>query len=122
MRPHIERLEERQFLTTVPSGFVDSTVFAGLDEPTAMVQTPDGRILVAEQDGDLRVIQNNQLLPTPMLSLTSDNSVNERGFLGVEIDPNFASNGFLYTYYTSTVGGVHNHVTRWTVNGNIATG
>ena len=39
------------------------------------------------------------LLATPFVSLTVD-STGERGLLGVTFDPNFASNQFVYVYYT----------------------
>ena len=57
---------------TVPAGFTDSLVTAGLTDPTAMALAPDGRIFVCEQRGTLRVIKNGVLLPTPFLTLTVD--------------------------------------------------
>ena len=67
--------------------------------PTAMAFSPDGRLFVCLQGGQLRVIKNGALLPTPFVSLTVDSS-GERGLLGVTFDPNFASNQFVYVYYT----------------------
>jgi glucose/arabinose dehydrogenase len=43
---------------TVPPGFTDSVVAAGLSTPTAMALAPDGRIFVCQQNGALRVIKN----------------------------------------------------------------
>jgi glucose/arabinose dehydrogenase len=76
---------------TVPPGFTDSLVAAGLTNPTAMAFAPDGRIFVCEQGGTLRVIKNGVLLATPFLTVTVDSS-GERGLLGVAFDPNFVSN------------------------------
>ena len=59
---------------TVPPGFTDSLVSAGLSNPTAMALAPDGRIFVCEQGGALRVIKNGVLLPTPFLTVTVDAS------------------------------------------------
>jgi glucose/arabinose dehydrogenase len=56
-----------------------------------MALAPDGRIFVCEQGGNLRVIKNGTLLPTPFLTVTVDSS-GERGLLGVAFDPNFLSN------------------------------
>src|SRR6188768_1581595 len=86
---------------TVPAGFTDSTVASGLSSPTAMEIAPDGRIFVSQQGGALRVIKNGALLPTPFLSL-SVNSTGERGLLGVAFDPAFASNRYVYVYYTTS--------------------
>ena len=84
---------------TVPTGFTDSTVVTGLNNPTAMALAPDGRIFVCEQGGRLRVIKNGALLPTPFVTLTVD-SAGERGLLGIAFDPNFVSNQLVYVYYT----------------------
>ena len=42
----------------VPSGFVDELVVSGIPSPTAMAFAPDGRLFVAQQNGQLRVISN----------------------------------------------------------------
>src|SRR5260370_5473388 len=103
---------------TVPTGFMEQLVANGLTNPTAMELAPDGRIFVSEQAGTLRVIKNGVLLATPFLSLTVDSN-GERGLLGVTFDPNFATNHFVYVYYTVPTP-THNRVSRFTANGDIA--
>jgi glucose/arabinose dehydrogenase len=103
----------------VPSGFTESQVAAGLLNPTAMAFAPDGRLFVCQQAGALRVIKNGALLPTPFLTVTV-NSSGERGLLGVAFDPNFATNNFVYIYYTATTPAIHNRVSRFTANGDVA--
>ena len=44
----------------------------------------------------------------------------ERGLLGIAFDPNFASNNFLYVYYTVSTSPRHNRVSRFTANGDVA--
>ncbi|HXC49275.1 MAG TPA: PQQ-dependent sugar dehydrogenase [Candidatus Limnocylindrales bacterium] len=100
---------------TVPAGFSDSVVASGLASPTAMEIAPDGRIFVSQQTGALRVIKNGALLATPFLTL-SVNSSGERGLLGVVFDPNFASNRFIYVYYTTSTSPIHNRVSRFTAS------
>jgi glucose/arabinose dehydrogenase len=104
---------------TVPAGFTDSAVASGLTAPTAMALAPDGRIFALEQGGSVRVIQNGQLLATPFVTI-SVNSSGERGLLGIAFDPNFASNHFVYLYYTTSSAPIHNRVSRFTANGNAA--
>jgi glucose/arabinose dehydrogenase len=104
---------------TVPPGFTDSLVAAGLNNPTAMALAPDGRIFVCEQGGALRVIENGVLLGTPFLTVTVD-SAGERGLLGVAFDPNFVSNQLVYIYYTATTPTLHNRISRFTASGNVA--
>jgi glucose/arabinose dehydrogenase len=91
-----------------------------------MAFAPDGRLFVAEQTGALRVIENGNLLPDPFATVTVD-ATGERGLLGVAFDPNFATNGFVYVYYT--VPGdpaanvpAHNRISRFTAAGNVASG
>ena len=104
---------------TLKPGFTETIIASGLSNPTAMAFAPDGRLFVCQQTGQLRVIENNQLLPTPFVSLTV-NSSGERGLLGVAFDPNFTSNQFVYVYYTATTPTIHNRVSRFTANGNVA--
>ena len=104
----------------VPAGFTgNQNWITGVNGATAFAQAPDGRFFVAQQGGALRVVKNGALLGTPMLTLTVDSSV-ERGLLGVAVDPNFTSNGFIYVYYTTTEVSTHNRVSRFTVTGDVA--
>ncbi|HEY6118449.1 MAG TPA: PQQ-dependent sugar dehydrogenase, partial [Pyrinomonadaceae bacterium] len=104
---------------TLPSGFAETPVASGLTAPTAMAFAPDGRLFVCEQTGRLRVIKNGGLLATAFLTLPVDSN-GERGLLGIAFDPNFASNHFVYVYYTATTPAVHNRVSRFTANGDLA--
>ncbi|MES1242402.1 MAG: PQQ-dependent sugar dehydrogenase [Acidobacteriota bacterium] len=103
---------------TVPTGFTDVSLF-DLGAPTALAFTPDGRLLVTTQGGQLRVYKEGALLATPALSLGAGVlcSNSERGLLGVAVDPDFASNRFVYLYYTHVAGGgCMNRVSRFTFN------
>jgi glucose/arabinose dehydrogenase len=101
-----------------PPGFTD-TLVAGVSSPTALAFTPDGRLLVTTQPGDLRVYANGALVPTPALDLTAICANSERGLLGVAVDPAFAVNGWIYLYYTFDNGpGCVNRVSRFTLAGN----
>ena len=99
--------------------FSDALLANGLSNPTAMALAPDGRMFVAQQGGALRVIKNGVLLSAPFVIVTTD-AAGERGLLGVAFDPNFATNHFVYVYYTATTPNTHNRVSRFTVNGDVA--
>src|SRR3954467_10461327 len=96
---------------TLPSGFSEAVVASGVTNPTAMQFAPDGRLFIAEQGGKLRVVKNGVLLPAPFVSLTVS-SAGERGLLGIAFDPAFASNHFVYLYYTSPTPAAHNRISR----------
>jgi glucose/arabinose dehydrogenase len=85
-----------------------------------MALAPDGRLFVCLQNGQLRVIKDGSLLPTPFLTLDVDPS-GERGLLGVAFDPNFTANQFVYVYYTAK-NPTHNRLSRFTANGDVAVG
>lgn len=107
---------------TRPLGFIVAP-FAGTisGQATAMAFAPDGRLFVADQGGDLRVIKNGSLLPAPFVHVNTT-ADGERGLLGVTFDPQFGTNNqFVYVHYTVTSGGVsHNRVSRFTANGDVA--
>lgn len=104
---------------TLPSGFTETQIAGGLSSPTAMDFAPDGRLFVCLQGGQLRVIKNGALLPTPFLTIPVDSS-GERGLLGIAFDPNFQTNNFIYIYYTVPTTPRHNRVSRFTANGDVA--
>ena len=105
---------------TLPADFTETQVGSNLSgTPTAMDFAPDGRLFVCLQEGRLRVIENGVLLATPFVTVTTTAN-GERGLLGIAFDPNFASNQFVYVYYTVITAPIHNRVSRFTANGNVA--
>jgi glucose/arabinose dehydrogenase len=108
--------------TDLPSGFTRGVYVAALSYTgTAMAWSPDGRLFICEQGGSLRLVKNGSLLSTPFVTV-STSANGERGLLGVAFHPNFASNGYVYLYYTTTAGGTHNRVSRFTASGDVAAG
>ena len=85
--------------TIGPPGFEDVKVVGGLDQATNFAFAPDGRIFIAGQQGDVRIVKEGVLLPTPFIELTV-NSHSQRGLFGLALDPNFETNGYVYLYFT----------------------
>jgi glucose/arabinose dehydrogenase len=83
---------------TLPAGFTDE-LFATVASPTAISFTSDGRRLMPSQLGKLYIRQNGATTMALDLSSTIC-SDSERGLLGAAADPNFATNKFIYLYYT----------------------
>jgi glucose/arabinose dehydrogenase len=104
---------------TLPTGFSRVVVGGTISNPTVMAFAPDGRIFVAQQNGVLYVIKNGTQLPTPFVTLTV-NSLGERGLIGIAFDPEFTTNNYIYLYYTTADGGLHNRISRFTANGDVA--
>ena len=115
-RLHIEALEAREMFAVVPTGFTESQVATGLTSPTSIVVAPDGHIFIAQQNGTIRIAHDDGLNSQPFATLSVDSS-GERGLTGITLDPNFASNGYVYVYYTASSPSSHNRLSRLTAQG-----
>lgn len=111
-------------------GQFEDTLVAKVANPTALAFTPDGRLLIATQSGQVWVYQDDALRSTRALNLGSRLCTNgERGLLGLAVDPNFAKTGYVYLFYTfdkdgtgtcarSLKGTAVHRVSRFTMSGN----
>jgi glucose/arabinose dehydrogenase len=99
------------------AGFSDTAVVSGLSQPTAFTWTPDGRMLILEKAGRVRVVLGGALQGTPALDISASvDSGSEKGLLGICLDPGFTANGYVYLYYTDRVP--QNRISRFTMSGN----
>jgi len=78
-----------------------STVSHGLVQPWGMAFLPDGRILITERPGRLRVFANGKLEPTPLAGVPRVAATGQGGLLDVCLHPNFAQNRVLYLSYSA---------------------
>jgi len=107
------------------SASVLEEVIPGLDQPTAFAFAPDGRIFLTERlTGDIRLVKGGVLLTTPFYSLagTVGSAVDEEGLLGLALDPNFATDPWVYAYHTYLDPGnstVYNRVVRIFATGDV---
>src|ERR671921_2638559 len=89
-----------------PANFTD-TLITRVGSPTALAFTPDGRMLVTTATGRLRVYKDGALLPNPALDISGKVCTNGgRGLVGIAVDPNFATNNYIYLFYTFKKHGV----------------
>lgn len=106
---------------SVPQGFTDTIVARNFERPSAMTALPDGRVLVLQATGVVRILKQDALLPTPFHVVANTDSSNERGCLGITADPAFATNGYVYLYCTVSDGAASsNRVIRVTAQGDVA--
>ena len=84
------------------SGFNDYVVFSGLNHPTAIEFSPDGRVFVAEKRGVVKVFDNlADRTPTVFADLrTQVHNFWDRGLLGLALHPAFPVNPSVYVLYT----------------------
>lgn len=67
---------------------------------------PDGRLFVWQKNGQVRIIKNGALLSQPFFALGNKVNISgDRGLIGLALDPNFATNGYVYLLYVYEGGG-----------------
>ena len=101
-------------------GFQVDPFVAGVTYPTSTAFTPDGRLLITERLGTMRIVLPGRdvVEPTPALALTNIEAiVGERSLIAVTVDPEFASNGHYYVFYTAATP-LRDRVSRFTMAGN----
>ncbi len=96
-----------------PTVALKAVSFGELIAPVDLTHAGDGsgRLFIADQKGQVRIIKNGMLLPTPFLDLSSkvialSPNYDERGLLGIAFHPGFANSqsaGFrrFYIFYTT---------------------
>jgi len=107
-----------------PTPDLTDGLVASVASPTAVESLPGNRVVVLEQDtGRVRVIDtvSGRLLGTPAAQLAVC-AGGERGLLGFTHDPNFATSGRVYIFYTrpapGSPGGCVNRVSAFVMSGN----
>ncbi len=83
----------------LPPGFKVETFAGPLSGPVALAFLPDGRLLVTEKHGALRIVEHGMLRPEPLIELPTDQRA-ERGLIGVAVDPRFERTGWIFVYHT----------------------
>lgn len=76
------------------------TVANGLEQPWGMAFLPDGRLLVSERPGRLRIVAIDGTVAEPLAGVPPVDAVGQGGLLDVQLDPDYVSNGWVYLSYT----------------------
>lgn len=98
------------------AGLQAMEVVSGLEDPTDIVALPDGRILVAERAGRVRMVRDGALLSAPAVSLTDVITGDGHGLLSMAADRAFDETGHVYVLF-STPSGLA--LARFTVAGDV---
>lgn len=81
-----------------------ATVAEGLEHPWGLAFLPDGRMLVTERPGRLRVVDQAGPVSPPLAGVPEVYARGQGGLLDVAIDPDFAVNGYVYLSYAEPGG------------------
>jgi len=72
------------------------TVAGGLDHPWALAFLPDGRMLVTERAGQLRLIDAEGGVSEPIKGVPSAYVKSQGGLMDIALHPDFGDNGWVY--------------------------
>lgn len=76
------------------------TLAVGLEHPWGLAFLPDGRLLVSERPGRLRLVATDGSLSVPLAGTPAVAATGQGGLLDVALDPGFASNRWLYLSFS----------------------
>jgi aldose sugar dehydrogenase len=88
--------------------FSIDTLATGLTNPWSMAFLPDGRILIAERPGHLRIWENGNLRDQPVSGLPEIWATGQGGLLDVVLHPDYDENKWIYLAYSKQLNGVGN--------------
>ena len=98
--------------------FEIETIAEGLIFPWSIDFLPDGRMLVTEKPGRLRIVEDGKL-SEPVKGVPDVTYMDQSGLLDIALDPDFAKNNIIYlSYSTGGIGGIGTEVVKGKFVGN----
>jgi glucose/arabinose dehydrogenase len=90
-----------------------------LDNPWGVAFLTDGRILVTERAGSIRIVKDGKLLDERISGVPKVYAQGQGGLLDIQLHPDYAKNGWIYlTYSKPGAGGAGTTIARTKLNGN----
>jgi aldose sugar dehydrogenase len=89
--------------TTTP--YEGKVISSGLKNPWGIAFLPDGRLLITQKEGTMRIATTAGQLSEPITGLPPVNSSGQGGLLGITLDPDFAANRMVYWVFSEDVQG-----------------
>src|SRR4051812_22525316 len=80
--------------------FSIDTIATGLTNPWGIAFLPDGRILITELSGEIRIIKDGKLLDEKISNVPAVVAKGQGGLLDIKLHPDYASNGWIYLTYS----------------------
>ena len=85
---------------------INVTTYAeGLEKPWGMTFLPDGRLLVTEKAGNLRIVNQDGTVSASIAGMLPVNATGQGGLLDVVLDPDFSNNAMLYFSFAMVESG-----------------
>ncbi|MEO3927485.1 ThuA domain-containing protein [Micromonosporaceae bacterium B7E4] len=101
---------------SLTSSFEKITLDSNTNNPMELDVAADGRVFYVERDGRVQIVKPD----TGTTVTAADLDVftgNEDGLIGIRLDPDFATNKWVYLYYAPNGGAARNYLSRFTVVG-----
>jgi aldose sugar dehydrogenase len=91
----------KDMMIDTKQGTIRAQILAdGLDHPWGLAFLPDGRMLVTEKTGRLRIIDKDGKASQPLKGVPKVVDAGQGGLLDVALDPGFAENSLVYLSYS----------------------
>ncbi|WP_132052252.1 PQQ-dependent sugar dehydrogenase [Pseudocnuella soli] len=90
---------------TTKTPYAGTAISTALQSPWGIAALPDGRLLITQKGGTMRIATTAGQLTEPITGLPPVNSKGQGGLLGLAIDPDFASNRMVYWVFSEDVEG-----------------
>src|SRR6185312_16481166 len=84
---------------------IETVVDQGLQVPWSFVFLPDGRILLTERKGQLRIIDQGNLVEQPLAGVPKVIEAGEGGLMSLALDPHYRQNGWIYLAFSDPGSG-----------------
>ena len=94
----------------------DILVEGVFNEPTEIAVMRDGRVLIAERRGTLKLYDPQRRDARDIAGLPAMNTTDENGFIGLALDPGFEKNHWIYVNHSPAIGDRH-RLSRFTLEG-----
>ena len=98
--------QTRAPLALKTTGFVVTDFVTGLNRPWAMAHMPNGKMIVTEVPGRIRIITSDGSVSDPIEGVPDVRAWGSRGLNDIILDPDFESNRMLYFVYLAAPDGV----------------
>ncbi len=115
-------IESSEIHSSEELDFSLEVIVEGLDIPWGFAFLPDGRILITERRGTLRVFENGRLHPDAINAVPEVFARGQGGLLDIVLHPDYDENGWIYISYSKPGdGGAHTALMRAQLEGHSLT-
>src|SRR5262245_30333771 len=104
-KPPLVADPDGQVVKSEKQTFKVEVVARNIETPWAIAFLPDGRLLITERPGRLRIVEKGKLLPEAVKGTPKVWEKQDGGLFDVEVHPLYAKNGWIYLSHTDTLPG-----------------